>query len=560
MSSFKDYFPPRSLVVLVVFVSLIGFVVSTIYRGMFLAYISSFLMYEYSYMYVLVPLLFFVLLYMLLNYFEPAGLSIDRLFLSLGIYFSSLLFFLVYRFYSDTVIQYGVVSFIFLVWSFIVLVYKPLDIRYYLVLVFLMLLFIPPPLSWINYLSKNLSYVMGYLASVLVGAEAEHAGDSFYVWVMDSVGNKHLFEITFAYNGFIGLASVLSIVPLLVYVIMRTDEDLGIKIKAFLLSILVSSGTILLGNLLYLVTIFLITRFYSYDLALVIFHQTPIIIYVICIVLAIVSGFCVLRKTMEEKTWSSRETHVSLNQKDLINNALATSFIVLLLMSIGYGVLVNSLTASHVGESIVLPSVEALAENPLLTIFNNTGISVLKNEPAQHLTIVLGSPIVREITIAYNNSIYTGYLEVAETPSRMHSWYTYLTSQGYRVVKSWTIRNNIVINYMLISKDNKLSLLSYITFKLLVLFGNTTQLVYVRLSLFKPTTMDGYGDDVFTLEELFQKVSRNTDNFYSSRLTDIFEKIVYLVNGFILLNLVLVVLSLGRNKLYGLVKSLARKR
>ncbi len=552
-----ESFSSRSLVVLMAFVFLIGFVASTIFRGMFLAYISSFYMYEYSYMYVLVPLLLFVLLDMLLNYFDPVGLSIDRLLLSLGMYFSSLLFFLIYRFYSEGVIQYGVVAFIFLVWSFLVLIYRPISVKYYFVVVFLMLLFIPPPLSWINYLSTNLSYMMGYLAAVLVGAEAKHVGDSFYVWIVDSVGNRRLFEITFACSGVISLTSVLSVLPFITYFIMRVDADLRVKIKAFLLSILVSTGITLLGNLLRLIIIFLVTRFYSYDLAMVIFHQSPSMIYV---VLAIVSGFYVLWRIVGDKLWFFKKESIISTRRTLFDHVLVAGFIVLLVMSIGYGSVVNGLSTSAAGKSIILPSVDTLIANPLLTIFNGTGVRVLKNEPAPYLTTVLGSSIVREITIVYNDRVYSGYLEIAETPSRMHGWYVCLTFQGYKILKSWSIRDNVVVNYMLISKNNRVSLLAYATFRLLALFGNTTQPVYVRLSLFTPASIRNYENQVFVFKELFQKVSRNAESLSSSSVAGVFENIVYLVNGFIVLNLVLVVLGLGKNKLYRSIKAITRRR
>ncbi len=540
-------FSPRSILVLVLLVVLTGFVSSTVYGDLFLSYIGTMGMIEYSYLVVLFPLAVIVLIDLLARFFDPIGLSLDRLLLGTALFSSSLMFYFIYRVYSNDILQYGMVSFVFFLWSFIVLNYRPRELKYYLVLVFILALLIPPPLSWINYLSINLSHVMGYLASLLSGGVAEYVGDSLYVWITDASGVKRLFEITFACSGVVSLTSVLSIIPLILYLVLRSKAPSHLKVKGFILSILVSSAVTLLGNLFRLVLIFLVARFYDYNLAMAIFHQSPSLVYV---VLAVVSSFIVLNKTLADRLWSFENIRGVSLIGNTLNIPLLLGLVLLILLSNAYVLFADTLTSELYSEGmIVLPTVKTIVENPLSTIFNNTGIRVLRNTPAPSLTVALGSSVVREITIEYNHRVLMGYLEVAETPSRFHGWYVCLTFQGYRVVKTWSMQGNISLNYMLLDKDGKYMLLAYSIFRIPVLFGNSTQMVYIRISFFTPTTPNNYEKDSFLLKQIFASISRNVEYTSSEKVSRLFEDLIIAVNVLIIVNIALILVAVLRNRI-----------
>lgn len=559
-SEYKHDIPSINIVVLVTLIGVIGYIASGIYYSLLISYTGILKIEEYSYLLVLVPLAAWVIINILLKYFRPVGVSVDRVLVFLALFFASLIFYAIYKMYSDNIIQYGVLSLVFLAWSFIVLIYRPVDIKYYLAIVFLFTFLVPLPLSWLNLVSGNLSRVMGYLVACISGGEYLTIGDRVLVYITDSMNLERVFEIGYTWSGVISFTSVLAISPLIIYRVIRSNASTSRKIIGLALSVLVASAVTLLGNFLILLALLLATKYYSYDAAMSIFRQTPFLIYV---VLAVLSAIYVLNRVLGGAQVGKKnggEGFIRIREGGF-TALLAFGLVFMVLMAYGFVWFAGSLGSEIiVGQLAFVQSMDAIFANPSIIVSNNTLVGNVSSLPLPSLATASGASVVNEIVIEYNSRLFPGYIEVAETPSKFHGWYVYLSSQGYRILKSWSIVDNVTINYMLLEKNKQVMLLGYTIYRVLVLTGNSTSIAYVRVSLFSPVAMKNYGEIMLAMKEIFESATKYAGATGYEDSFMLFERIILVENILILASMALVVLVLSKNYLPLIIRRLKSVR
>jgi hypothetical protein len=109
---------------------------------------------------------------------------------------------------------------------------------------------------------------------------------------------------------------------------------------------------------------------------------------------------------------------------------------------------------------------------------------------------------VYNIGISSGSGIATGYVEVAESPSRFHGWQICLINQGYNIEKWWSETRNTTIVYAVISKGSTRLLLAYSIYTYPTSMGN----LYVRISLFTPADGD-LEDKAYWLNTILNNVN-----------------------------------------------------
>ncbi len=548
----------RSLISTLLFFSIVSLLVTSIFKNVFIAYIASFIVEEYTYLIILLPSSLWLIIYMLMNYFDVVGLGFERLVPSVMLFLASLIFFIIYLIFNENILQYGILSFLLLVMSFVILIYKPRKLVYYIVFIYLLLSLIPIPLSWISEISTIMSHIMGRVAAFLTGSELVVMNNRVMLSLNDVDGIQRMFEVSFACSGIISLTSVLAISPIVVYLALRSYASPKRKVYGIFLALMLSSLITLLGNLIRLILILLVTRYYSYDLALEIFHQSPSLIYVS---IAVLTAFIVLDRSLGRVYLVSKAKRVrtSATLAPLLRSSLALSFVILIFLSLTYVGVVNIISENmFVQEYVKFYSFDAVLSNPTDILFNGTGVRVIVSKPSPSLTTLLGSSIVIGLRILYEQNSYSGYLEIAETPSRFHGWYVCLTFQGYKIVRSWTVLSNTTINYILLEKNKRYTLLGYTIYRLPVVFGNTTGVAYIRLSLFGAVFGNNYDELVNRMNKLFNTLTIKSIRKTSSGPWELMEVIVILENIMVIANIIVVIIIIIKK--YGERLSIFLKR
>ena len=129
-------------------------------------------------------------------------------------------------------------------------------------------------------------------------------------------------------------------------------------------------------------------------------------------------------------------------------------------------------------------SISTFLSNVTSEIFEKSRINVTYMEDVSALAEVLGASIVKRFYAIYESRGYTGYLEVAETPSRYHSWFVCLAYQGYVIDDSWTVElNGTTITFIRFHKGGYKMLMGYSLFKFPVTVGGELSAAYVRVSI-----------------------------------------------------------------------------
>ncbi len=526
--------------VLLFIIVLLSYITGAMYANYVKAYLSTLVVDEYTYLYVLMPSAILVTVYIIYRYFELKPPTLDRLLVFITLFLGSLLFYAVSYVRNEYMVQYGGISYIFLLLSFIILLYKPVHIKYYAFLTVLLLLIIPIPISLISYVSASLSYLMGRIMALVPGVDYIESHNRVYLGMIDAIGKYRRFEISYACSGFVSLTSVLSIFPIISYIVVTTISDLRSKIVKSLVIILASASIALIGNIIRLLLIVIITKNYGYDLAMEFFHQSPSVIYVAA---AVITAFYLLKKFFPIRV---REKPVRYKMSYSSKNLIAFTLIMLIAVSQLYiymgGVLVGEVLVRY---TPYIPSLKIFLQNPATIVFNQTSVTVKKSIPVPSLTPLLGASIVQEIIIYYKNKYYMGYVEVAETPTRFHGWHVCLTFQNYNILRSWSVSENITINYLLIERNNRIMLLAYTIYRLPLSIGNKTTTTYVRISLFAPASERVRNREATILAEMLTAPVKNSNEApteYTGETYHLFEIVVLVENILVVTSLILFII------------------
>jgi hypothetical protein len=145
-----------------------------------------------------------------------------------------------------------------------------------------------------------------------------------------------------------------------------------------------------------------------------------------------------------------------------------------------------SATATTVSQSnITVPEFTVFATKPQI-VLNGTGIEVLRAHVDPKLAEMLGETNLLTLLMRYHGNLYTGYIELAESPSRFHSWSVCLAYQGYIVLSQRTILvKDMSIKVFEAQKDGQRYVLAYAIYQVRASFGTIVRPVYIKFSVLK---------------------------------------------------------------------------
>lgn len=462
-----------------IILTIIAFFIQTTYREFIKSYISLMKTDEYSH---LITSLFTTLVVIYIS-FKYLGFSyevrVSKALASLLFFTFSVFFLVLSRIDLYYLTQLMGLSLVFLTLSLIVTIHNPIFPRDVIPL-FSLFLLVPLPPSIVDSLTPWLSRYIGKTAAFLTGATLVESPLYSQIQVNASRGSG-VFSVEAAYSGVVTISSIIAITPILLCIAAYSVSSLKKKVLAMLLSISTAICIGLLGDLIRVILVIIGTMKYGVEVGLQFLHYSPPIVYSSLSALASfmiayrVAGF---RHLMPRRI--TQEMHIEWR-------FIAGVMTLLLLLSTAYhGVLEALLNINKASDSIVIESlsIDDFINSPSKSLFNNVHVTVEVERYSEFLTRVLGAISVFEIAVSINRTNYRGYIEIVDTPSKLHTWQLCLSLQGYYVTNSWSeLANSTFTHYMSIEKGGERSIMAYKLIPIAIRTPTGDYKLYTRLSL-----------------------------------------------------------------------------
>lgn len=444
-----------------------------IYRDSLLSYLETIQIPDYGYLLVLAPTAITITAVLAHRYGSIEGLDVYR---AASALIAVLLAYIIHGLallQPEHSLQLETLSVVILVAGTLLLVYGEFNHPAIPLSIWLLLLMLTPiPRGIIDQLSQQLTQPVAKIAALLTGAKLGTTGPYTTLTFKDNQGVLRAFQIAPECSGIVSLLSTLALTPAILYLTATSIAPRRRKATTATIAIITAAVTVLLGNTVRVALVVYTAQHYNYQQALKLFHQTPSIIYVtIATILSLTITLRLPRSgTQSEKP---RTNNQKITPTDIAKSILITSLItlqVILAAQTGQPLTTNQQPLQLTPEQII--------QNP--TIILNTTNKTIKTIPRPIIGEALGALATYQIIIKKGNNTYQGWLEIAETPTRFHSWHVCLQKQTYKIVKTWTeVINKTTITYIIIKRNDRKLLLAYATFRIPTYKTST----YMRISL-----------------------------------------------------------------------------
>ena len=513
---------------------------------------------EYSYLFVVLVIFFFILALKSSKAPLSSELSLGKVFAIALLALTSLMFNALAILFPSASLMFKTVSMVIFVWCLATLLYTKAGLRELLLPLLTLILIIPPPQELMAKISLFLSDKVGRIVAYLTGSELIAQGNKIILKVISTSGDRIVFEIATACSGIVSLSSIMAIIPLIIYVAITQGGSLKRRFFAVLLSIVIGSSIAFAGNILRVFLVVMAAKYWGLEAALTLFHSVPSLIYVS---IATLLAFYVITKVtkvgrarvrkVKEVVWSTREHR---NVMTLIASFAIIASIIMATLSI---VPIEAEGGKRL--SLVAYSYEYVMNNVTGIVFNDD-VKVIRSIDTPWLVKLLGSTVVKRVVLRYNETILSGYVEFAETAVRFHGWWVCLTFQGFKVLRVWNegLGNSTLTYVFYTDKYGRAFLLAFLIMSVPINFGGKVDLGYVRLSLIKPLgkVESPPAEEIIKLKELFKNIVKPELISGSSRSTERILSMVATLNVvFVILIFTYAALTYG----YSLISKLRRR-
>ncbi len=491
----------NKIILLAVLVSVIVIIMYNYYTPHLLEYYSLLSVEEYTYLLILIPLTLFTLFKILVKHteiedrFYPEKMLAGTISLVLSASFYSLTLL-----NPQYILQLSIISLVLFVWGLLVVVLR-FD-RWWIPLLVLIFLFsmVPLPMDYIQSAAYELTPIVTKSAAAITGAGIVETRVYTALKVVDKDGFIRLFRVAPVCSGITSLLSILALLPLILYLAAESIDSPKRKIIYTVLAATSSAITVFAGNILRLAVIVWIARNMGYQEAIGAFHSFPSLIYVS--IATIVGILFISRLSLP----GLKAKLGSIVIKRVVKPRMYIPYTSILVILALFIILIH-VSSSYVSQPVPTTSFTKLLSNPSIVVFNETSNALVKSIPQPIIGEALGALDVRTINVRYGDSSFTGYLELAENPGRFHGWYVCLTAQGYRIEKSWSESlHGLIINYMVILKNNRKLLLGYTIYKYPVVINNKEITMYIRVSLFASTR--NIDENIRNMRSIFTEIGK----------------------------------------------------
>ena len=486
----EDY--ERSVVAgFTVVVGAAGLLASTTYRWVFEDLLKLMLTELHSYLVVALLSVFVVLYYALrtvgLSYeLRPSKVIASALLLSLGValYLGS-------RVDPTYSLQLGTASFVMVFLSLVVLAYRPTSPRDVVPLLSPLIL-VPVPAELADAVTPALSRFVGVVVSALTGSRLVEGPGYAKIEVATPQGPA-LLDIQVACTGVVTVSSVLAVVPVLTYLAAFSPRSWFRKATSVAISVATALLIGTLGNLVRVLLVVLGSSRVGVDFGMNLFHYSPSVVYSS---LSVLAAFLVADRLGGV---GSAVPRVLMGRPRVRWDFVSGVLVAVLALTVAYQAVAYYVAALEPprpgapGLVVEVEDLESFIEETPRYVLRGTKLVSYRYDP--YLASILGALRVYEVSVVAGGELYRGYVEVADTPARFHTWQICLTAQGYRVLNSWvTVANSTLVHLIEVEKGGSRGVLAHTTIPAYLLTPSGTSVAYLRISLMKP--LRGAGGDV----------------------------------------------------------------
>ncbi|MEM1705976.1 MAG: archaeosortase/exosortase family protein [Thermosphaera sp.] len=457
---------------------------TTIYKNYSQGITKLMLVEEYSY---LIPVIVSTINTLYLS-LRQVGFSysvrISKVILSLCFVSLSLIFYLTSYLVIELEMQLLGFSFSWLFLSLVILVYdpnRPVDLIPLASIFFLT----PIPTFIIDSFTPPLSRVVGWVAAFTTGSMYVE-GPGFSQIVVETHKGSVSLSVEVACTGIVTISTILSVFPILLYLTVASTGGTRKKVYASVASLLTSLLIGFAGNVLRVILVIIAVKLIDPETGLTLFHYSPSIVYAS---VSVATAVVIIRKILGAGVFQFK---IPLHIEGVSPRVMIASLLLAMTISITYmGILkhVEAVSTYPNNEAeILVDSLNDLLNSPSKYLLNSSDVTFVKESYDDFLTRVLGALKVFRITFLVNKSVtYTGYIEIVDTPARLHTWQFCLTLQGFKIVDSWTRSiEGEFISFIRVWDGINHYLLSYVLRKVMISVEGENIPIYFRLSIFTP--------------------------------------------------------------------------
>lgn len=482
MPSVLHEYTQKLVVSYFILISALVILAQTLYRDYFKALINLALSEEYSYLLVSFFSVF-ATIYLSMKFVGFSyGIRISKFLASLIALTTSIVLYVISLRSTEYVVQLQGAGFALTFISLILFVYEPSTPSDVIPLLTPLLL-IPLPTSIVDSLTPVLSRLIGRIAAALTGAT--YIESTFVVLGVETPMGFINFSVETACSGIVTLSSVLSVFPVISYMISASRSSAMRKLLVALISLFAGLSIGFLGNLIRVLLVVLVARYVNPQLALTVFHYSPSVVYsTVSTFLAyyIAVKYASLERVLPKPLLTDKPVpHISW---EMFSGSLV---VVILLVSSIHIFLATTLPSRNALNSftIYVDNLERAINNPVALLGESSALIVHASKD-EYLTRVIGALNVLRVRVLLDGEFYTGFVEVVDNPARLHTWQLCLTLQGYNVVSSWSKEvDSREISYILVEKEGRNYILAYTVFPVVVKTPGLESLMYLRVSLFR---------------------------------------------------------------------------
>lgn len=439
---------------------------------------------EYSYIFIVIFAFFLFLALRLGETWVESEFRIGRVFVILLMLSTLLTFNVLSKIIVSQSIILQVLSLIFFVWVLTVILYMRNSLKKLILPMFTLVMLVPIPRDMLEYNSLFLSKIVGNVVSVIANVPLRSLpGNRVLLDIVDKSGRIISLEIVSACSGIVSVASLIAILPFLIYA-TSGESKVFRRIKAIFIGLFLGIIIAFVGNIFRVLLIVYITEWYGFNTAMEFFHYTPSMVYSI---IATFIAFYAASKLCPNPVRRHKNNVV-------LSNVNFRRSIVLLMIF----VLVSSISMISAG---IVPVYASFPRKVVHTVYSydylisnisgivfNDKVHIIYEQEVPALMRALGSSLVKRFMADFGEYRVFGYLEFAETPLRFHSWWVCLTVQGYEVLSSWEVKiNDTMVTYILYKKYGVSSLMGVAYYSVPVMFGEKIDAGYLRVSLMMQT-------------------------------------------------------------------------
>jgi exosortase/archaeosortase family protein len=342
-------------------------------------------------------------------------------------------------------------------------------------------LLVPIPAGFLDAVTPILSRYIGRFVGYLTGVRVIEMPGFTQLELITPSGEVARLSVEAACTGIVTISSIIAIVPILLYMISFSIDKPLRKLAIAAVSILVAFTIGIVGNILRVLIVVYIASRTSVEQAYTVFHYSPSLLYS---TLSVLSAFYIVNKYSHFQAFFSRV----LRSSEFITASWEYIAGVFLVAFIFTGIVNFALLESQAGSieqyiAIRIDDAQKFIQKPD-EYLSNSLIRFSSREYDAFLTRVLGALAVYRVRVDTTSGIYSGYIEVVDTPARLHTWQLCLTLQGYNIISSWSESiNGTRVSIIVLEKGGWRGVLLYTIIPVFLSTSGGTTTLYTRISI-----------------------------------------------------------------------------